>query len=485
MSKDNERRSLYSSPLVARYASREMLEVFSEQRKISTWRLLWTELAQAQCELGLPVTEEQVNAMRRSISDIDFEDAAEEERRIRHDVMAHIRTFAKACPEAAGVIHLGATSCFVADNTDLIMFRDGCRLVRAGLVNLIAALARFAEEHAGLPALAYTHFQPAQLTTVGKRACLWLHDVMMDLDDLEHFLATLGFRGVKGTTGTQASFLKLFDGDHEKVKELDRRVTESLGFSFSYPVTGQTCPRKIDARLLNILAGIAVSASKFAGDMRLLAHERELEEPFEKEQVGSSAMAYKRNPMRSERISSLARVVITLASNPLHTAASQWLERTLDDSAGRRIVIPEAFLGVDAILSLFRNVASGLVVNPGVILANASAEIDSMATENILMAAVKAGGDRQELHERIRVHSRAAAREQKETGRPSDLLDRIQGDEAFTGIIGKIDLETIRDPALYVGRAPEQVHEFLDEIVKPALVKRRDLLSAGGGELRV
>lgn len=478
-------RSLFSSPLVTRYASREMLEVFSEQRKIATWRLLWTELADAQRQLGLPVSQDQVSAMRRAQSPIDFEAAAEEERRIRHDVMAHIKTFAKACPEAAGVIHLGATSCFVADNTDLIMIRDACRLVRAGLVNLIAGLSRFARQHGDLPALAYTHFQPAQLTTVGKRACLWLHDIMMDLEDLEYFLGTLGFRGVKGTTGTQASFLKLFDGDHAKVKELDEEVTRRLGFAFSYPVTGQTCPRKVDARLLSVLAGIAVSASKFAADMRLLAHERELEEPFEKDQVGSSAMAYKRNPMRCERITSLSRLVITLASNPLHTAANQWLERTLDDSAGRRVVIPEAFLGVDAVLSLYRNVVSGIVVNPGVIRANASGEIDSMATENILMAAVKAGGNRQELHERIRIHSMEAARKQKEKGGASDLLERIKGDGSFTPLVGELRLEAIRDPSLYVGRAPEQVKEFLDEIVEPLLNKRSDLLTESGGEVRV
>jgi adenylosuccinate lyase len=460
-----------------------MLEVFSERRKIRTWRLLWTALADAQRELGLAVTKEQVDAMRSAVDDIDFGKAQEEERRIRHDVMAHIRTFAAACPAAGGVIHLGATSCFVADNTDLIVMRDACRIVQASLVNVIDALGRFAAAHRSLPTQAYTHFQPAQLTTVGKRACLWIQDLVMDLEDLEAFINGLGFRGVKGTTGTQASFLELFGGDHEKVKSLDELVTAKMGFAHAFPVTGQTYPRKVDAKLLAILAGIAASAHKFSVDLRLLAHERELEEPFEKEQVGSSAMAYKRNPMRSERITSLARYVMTLASNPLHTAANQWLERTLDDSAGKRIVVPEAFLAVDAILALYRNVASGLVVNPEVVRTNLDEELDAMATENILMAAVQAGGDRQELHERIRHHSMEAARRRKETGARSDLLERLKGDAAFARIVDRI--ASFRDPARFVGRSAEQVDEFLQEHVVLLLQKRRDLLDGEGEAIRV
>jgi adenylosuccinate lyase len=483
MTGTSDDRSLYSSPLAARYASRAMLEVFSERRKIRTWRLLWTALADAQRELGLAVTQEQVDAMRAAVDAIDFEKAAAEERRIRHDVMAHIRTFAAACPAAGGVIHLGATSCFVADNTDLIVMRDACRIVQAGLVNTIAALSRFAEEHKSLPTQAYTHFQPAQLTTVGKRACLWIQDLVMDLEDLERFINHLGFRGVKGTTGTQASFLKLFDGDHGKVKKLDELVTAKMGFTHAFPVTGQTYPRKVDAKLLAILAGIAASAHKFSVDLRLLSHERELEEPFEKDQVGSSAMAYKRNPMRSERITSLARYVMTLASNPLHTAANQWLERTLDDSAGKRVVVPEAFLAVDSVLTLCRNVAAGLIVNPAVIRANLDEELDAMATENILMAAVQAGGDRQELHERIRKHSMEAARRRKETGAKSDLMERLRKDEAFAKVVGKID--SFRDPALFTGRSAEQVDEFLQDHVALLLHKRSDLLDEGGAEVRV
>jgi len=483
MTATGDDRSLYSSPLAARYASRAMLEVFSERRRIRTWRLLWTALADAQRELGLAVTKEQVDAMRAAVDDIDFEKAAAEERCIRHDVMAHIRTFAAACPGAGGVIHLGATSCYVVDNADLILMRDACRIVQAGLVNTIAALSRFAEAHKNLPTQAYTHFQPAQLTTVGKRACLWIQDLVMDLEDLEHFIAGLGFRGVKGTTGTQASFLKLLDGDHDKVKMLDELVTAKMDFRYAFPVTGQTYPRKVDAKLLSVLAGIAASAHKFSVDLRLLAHEREVEEPFEKDQVGSSAMAYKRNPMRSERITSLARYVMTLASNPLHTAANQWLERTLDDSAGKRIVVPEAFLAVDAVLTLCRNVASGLVVNPAVIRANLEEELDAMATENILMAAVQAGGDRQDLHERIRRHSMEAARKRKETGSRSDLLERLKADEAFAPLMGRI--ESFRDPALFVGRSAEQVDDFLREHVALLLHKRSGLLEGEGAQVRV
>jgi adenylosuccinate lyase len=483
MTGQENNRSMYVSPLVRRYASREMLENFSEQQKIRTWRRLWTELADAQRALGLAITGEQVDAMRAVIDDIDFEAAEEEERRLRHDVMAHIKTFGRACPSAGGVIHLGATSCFVGDNTDLIVMRDACLLVQAGLVNTIAALARFARTHADLPTQAYTHYQPAQLTTVGKRACLWIQDLLLDLEDLEHFIENLAFRGVKGTTGTQASYLKLFDGDHGKVRELDELVTLKMGFRRSFPVTGQTYPRKVDAKMLSLLAGIAASAHKFAVDVRLLAHDREIGEPFEKNQVGSSAMAYKRNPMRSERITSLARYVLTLASNPQHTAANQWLERTLDDSAGKRIVIPEAFLAIDAILILYRNVADGLEVNPAVVRANLDDELDAMATENILMAAVKAGGDRQELHEKIREHSMAAFRRKTETGGASDLMTRLEGDEAFAQVIGR--LESLREPRQFTGRSSEQVAEFLDEFVDTLLRNRKSLIISEGGELRV
>jgi adenylosuccinate lyase len=460
-----------------------MLEIFAERRKIRTWRKLWTELAAAQMELGLPITRGQVDAMRAAADDIDFDAAAEEERRLRHDVMAHIKTFARACPEAGGVIHLGATSCFVADNTDLVLIRDGALRIRSGLVNVIAALARFAEAQRDLPTLAYTHFQPAQLTTVGKRACLWLQDLLLDMEDLEHFLATLRFRGVKGTTGTQASFLSLFDGDHAKVAKLDDLVTRAMGFERSFAVTGQTYPRKVDARLLAVLSGIAVSAHKFAADVRLLAHERELEEPFGKEQVGSSAMAYKRNPMRCERITSLARYVMTLAPNAAHTAANQWLERTLDDSAGKRIVVPESFLGVDAILILYRNVASGLVVRPEVIRANLDDEIDAMATENILMEAVRAGGDRQKLHEKIRRHAMDASKKKKESGGRSDLLQRLAKDEAFAAVVGKP--EECQNPALYIGRAAVQVDEFIERDVAPVLQKHSGLLDDKQADLRV
>jgi len=484
MNDSRTERSLFSSPLVRRYASPGMLEVFSEERRIRTWRQLWTDLAEAQHELGLPVTAEQVAAMRRAAVDpIDFEAADEEERRLRHDVMAHIKVFARACPEAGGVIHLGATSCFVVDNTDLIAMRAATTLVRQRLCRTIEALSGFAASHKSQPTLAYTHFQPAQLTTVGKRACLWIQDLVADLEQLEHFLEGLRFRGVKGTTGTQASFLELFGGDREKVKKLDELVTAKCGFPAAFPVTGQTYPRKVDATLLNLLAGIAVSAHKFAVDLRLLAHEKEVEEPFEKEQVGSSAMAYKRNPMRCERITSLARFAMNLAANGLQTAANQWLERTLDDSAAKRIVVPEAFLAVDAILVLYRNVAAGMTVNPGVIQAHLQDEIDAMATENILMVAVQAGGNRQELHETIRRHALAASARQKLTGGSSDLLERLKKDSAFAAVIDQV--ETWRDPALYVGCSVEQVDEFLGLHVTPLLRRRAELLEGNGGEIRV
>lgn len=464
----------YCSPLTGRYASKEMLELFSERNKIGTWRKLWISLAEAQKDLGLDISEKQIEELKAAQDDIDFSMAESLEREVRHDVVAHIKTFASKCQTAGGIIHLGATSCFVADNTDLILIRDAGRLIQGNLVVLIDGLARFAEKYKSTAIQAYTHFQPAQLTSLGKRACLWLQDLMMDLEDLEHFLDNLGFRGVKGTTGTQASFLKLFDGDHEKVEQLDLRVCQAMGFQRTFPVTGQTYPRKVDARLLSVLAGVAASASKFANDIRLLAHERELEEPFLKTQVGSSAMAYKRNPMRCERICSLSRFVLSVAGNPYHTAATQWLERTLDDSAGRRIVIPEAFLATEAVLNLYRSVVEGLVVNEEVIKRNMEEEISFMATENILIEAVKDGGDRQILHEKIRNHALEASRRVKEKGEKSDLLERLRSDGAFKKVME--DEGRFLDPKLFIGRSPEQVDSFLANVVRPLLEKRRDLI---------
>jgi len=458
-----DRLNQYDNPLIARYASDAMSELWSPQRKFSTWRRLWVALAEAEAELGLPVTDSQIAQLREHVDDVDFDAARAYERRLRHDVMAHVHAYGDQCPEARAIIHLGATSCFVTDNTDLLLLRESLELVRRRLVAVIDALGRFAQQWRELPCLGFTHMQPAQPTTVGKRACLWAYDLVLDLEDLEHRLARLKARGVKGTTGTQASFLQLFEGDHEKVRRLDRLVCQKLGFSDAYAVTGQTYPRKIDAEVLAVLSGIAQSAHKAATDLRLLAHRKELEEPFEKEQIGSSAMAYKRNPMRSERICSLARFVLSLESSPAATLATQWLERTLDDSANRRLVLPQAFLTVDAVLLLYLNVASGLVVYPKVIGANLEAELPFMATENILMAAVAAGGDRQDLHERIRQHSHAAAAVVKQEGGRNDLLDRLAADEAFACV----DLKAAVDPRQFVGRAPEQVDEFLAEVIEP------------------
>ena len=453
----------YENPLIARYASPEMSEVFSPQRKFSTWRCLWVALAEAEAELGLPIAPGQIEQLRAHVDDVDFDKARQYERRLRHDVMAHVHTYGDACPEARGIIHLGATSCFVTDNTDLLLLRDALTLVRRKLVAVIDRLGRFAAEQRALPCLGFTHFQPAQPTTVGKRACLWAYDLVLDLAEVEHRLASLKARGVKGTTGTQASFLSLFHGDHEKVRRLERLVSEKIGFSESYAVTGQTYPRKIDAQVLSVLSGVAQSAHKTATDLRLLAHRKEVEEPFEREQIGSSAMAYKRNPMRCERVCSLARFVMTLESSPAQTLATQWLERTLDDSANRRLVIPQAFLATDAVLILYQNVAAGLVVHPKVIAANLAAELPFMATENVLMAAVAAGGDRQDLHERIRRHSHAAAAVVKQGGGANDLLDRLGQDEAFAGV----DLKSVLDPAAFIGRAPEQVDEFIAAEIEP------------------
>jgi adenylosuccinate lyase len=467
-------RSSYRSPLAGRYASKAMLSLFSERKKILTWRRLWITLAKAQQTLGLNISSEQIQEMESSLEEIDFTAAEAIEKETRHDVMAHIRLFASQCPSAGGVIHLGATSCFVTDNADLVLIQEACWIIRKKLIRLMRGLARFVENHKDEPTLAYTHFQPAQLTTVGKRASLWLQDLVMDLEDLEHFLSILAFRGVKGTTGTQASFLKLFQGDHEKVETLDRLVSQEMGFERCYPVTGQTYPRKVDAKLMSVLAGLAVSASKFAADVRLLAHERELEEPFLETQVGSSAMAYKRNPMRCERISSLSRFVLSLLDNPYQTAANQWLERTLDDSAGRRIVLPEAFLAVESILILYRSVVEGFKVNANVVNKNMQEEISFMATENILMAAVQDGGDRQILHEKIRNHAMAAVQKMKEMGQPSDLIQRLQADPAFAEVMK--NSESFLDPYSFIGRAAQQVEGFIENTVNPLLEERRDLI---------
>lgn len=477
-------RDSYVHPLTKRYASEEMSRVWSPRTKFSTWRRLWVALAKAEKELGLDITDAQVRELESKVDDIDFAYAETEERRLRHDVMSHIHTFAKACPAAAPIIHLGATSCFITDNTELIQLRAALRLLETRLARVVAALAQFAERYAGMPTLGFTHYQPAQLTTVGKRACLWLQDFLMDLEAVSQLTDALPFRGVKGTTGTQASYLELFNGDHAKVKALDRRVAALLGFSKTIPVSGQTYTRKLDFRVMSVLSGVAQSAAKMSNDVRLLMNLRELEEPFGKSQVGSSAMAYKRNPMRSERVCSLARYVISLTANTAHTHATQWFERTLDDSANRRMVLPEGFLGADAILLVVDNVVSGLQVWPRVIEKHVMDALPFMATENILMACVKAGGDRQDLHEAIRTHSMQAARVIKEKGGENDLLQRIAADQKFAAV--HKTLRDIVDPKLYVGRAPEQVREFLDDCVKPTLARfAKDLGSKQRVELKV
>ncbi|MFT4541978.1 MAG: adenylosuccinate lyase [Planctomycetota bacterium] len=471
----------YQSPLAARYASRAMRENFSDRKKFTTWRDLWIALAEAERELGLPIEEEQIAELRSTRDQLDFEAARKHEERLRHDVMAHIHAWGDICPKARPIIHLGATSCYVGDNTDLIVLRDGLRLVKASLVNVIQRMSVFAREWRNLPTLGFTHYQPAQATTVGKRACLWLQDLVCDLADLEHAETQIRFRGVKGTTGTQASFLELFDGDHDKVRELDRKVTSKMGFERTFGVTGQTYPRTLDFRVLAPLSSICQSAHKFAVDLRLLANRREVEEPFGKNQIGSSAMPWKRNPMRSERICSLARFVISLLDNTAHTAATQWFERTLDDSANRRLSLAEAFLGVDAVLNLYLDVSAGMVVYPAVVKRNLDAELPFLASEQVLMAAVKAGGDRQDLHEVIRKHSQAAALDLKE-GRENSMRDRMASDPALGSIAGNLD--DLLDGARYVGRAPEQVLEFLEEEVDPLLERHADLLGAES-EVRV
>ena len=457
----------YENPLISRYASSEMSHLWSSQRKFSTWRQLWVALAEAEQEIGLSIADAQIEELRQHVDNIDFAKAAEYERRLRHDVMAHVHAYGDACPTARPIIHLGATSCFVTDNTDLILLREALKLVRSRLVKVIQRLADFAHDHRDLPCLGYTHMQAAQPTTVGKRACLWNYDLVLDLAEVEHRLDTLLARSTKGTTGTQASFLKLFDGDHQRVSALEQLVAEKIGFSATYAVTGQTYSRKIDSQVVDVLSGIAQSAHKLATDLRLLAHRKEVDEPVEKEQIGSSAMAYKRNPMRSERICSLARFAISLQTSPAQTMATQWMERTLDDSANRRLVLPQVFLAIDAVLILLQNVTSGLVVYPQVIAKNLGEELPFMATENILMEAVAAGGDRQTLHELIRQHSQAAAQVVKQDGGDNDLIRRLSGDAAFAGI----DLAAAMDPAHFVGRAPEQVDEFLQNVIAPIRVR--------------
>jgi len=459
--------STYVNPLTSRYASKEMQELFSPDRRYRAWRQLWIALARAEGKLGLPIMAEQIAAMEAAKEEIDYEEVARIEGEIRHDVMAHLHAFGNACPEARPILHLGATSCFVTDNADLLIAREALRSVLGGLVNAVAAMADLAVRWRDLPTLAFTHFQTAQPTTVGKRACLWIQDLLLDLERLEFELRALRFRGVKGTTGTQASFLDLFDGDHAKVVELDRLVAEELGFEKVYPVTGQTYPRKVDYHHLAVLSGIAQSGHRFANDVRLLMHMEEAEEPFETSQVGSSAMPYKRNPMRTERVTALARYLISLAPNAAQTAAEQWLERTLDDSANRRIVLPQAFLAADAILTLVHNVAGGLVVNEAVVKRNLERELPFFATERILMHAVRKGADRQALHERIRVHAVEAKKALRAGAERNDLLERLAGDDAFESVAD--ELARVPDPASYVGRAPRQVDEFLEAEVRPVL----------------
>ena len=464
----------YQSPLSERYASREMQYIFSPEKKFRTWRKLWIALAETEKELGLPITQEQIDELKAHKDDINFDVAKEREKLVRHDVMSHVYAYGLQCPNAKGIIHLGATSCYVGDNTDIILMTEALKLVRKKLVNVMAELASFAEKYKDQPTLAFTHFQPAQPTTVGKRATLWLMELKLDLDDLDYVISSMKMLGSKGTTGTQASFLELFDGDHEKCRKADQMIAEKMGFTGCFPVSGQTYSRKVDSRVLSVLAGIAQSAHKFSNDIRLLKHLKEVEEPFEKNQIGSSAMAYKRNPMRSERIASLANYVMADMMNPMLVASTQWFERTLDDSANKRLSIPEGFLAVDGILDLYLNVVDGLVVYPKVIEKRLMSELPFMATENIMMDAVKAGGDRQELHERIRELSMEAGRNVKVEGKDNNLLELIAADPSFNLTLE--ELKKTMDPKKYVGRAPQQVEEFLDEVIRPVLEENKDLL---------
>lgn len=464
----------YVSPLSERYASKEMQYLFSPDKKFKTWRKLWVALAETEKELGLNITEEQIGELKKFQNDINYDVAKEREALVRHDVMSHVYAYGVQCPLAKGIIHLGATSCYVGDNTDLIIMTEALKLLKKKLLNVMNELSKFAEKYKALPTLAFTHFQPAQPATVGKRAALWLMELKLDYDDICYVIESMKLLGSKGTTGTQASFLELFDGDHDKIKRLDKRIAEKMGFTGCYPVSGQTYSRKVDTKVVNILAGIAASAHKFSNDIRLLQHLKEIEEPFEKNQIGSSAMAYKRNPMRSERIASLANYVMADVMNPAITSATQWFERTLDDSANKRISIPEGFLAVDGILDLYLNVVDGLVVYPKVIEKHLMAELPFMATENIMMDAVKLGGDRQELHEKIRLLSMEAGRNVKEKGLDNNLLELIAADPSFP--MSLEELKKAMDPAKYTGRAEQQVEEFIGEVIKPILDENRELL---------
>ena len=464
----------YVSPLSERYASKEMQYIFSPDMKFRTWRRLWIALAETEKELGLPITQEQIDELKAHKDDINYDVAKERERQVRHDVMSHVYAYGVQCPKAKGIIHLGATSCYVGDNTDIIVMTEALKLVKKKLVNVIAELAKFAEKYKDLPTLAFTHFQPAQPTTVGKRATLWMQEFMLDLEDLNYVLSTMKLLGSKGTTGTQASFLELFDGDQETIDKIDPMIAKKMGFAECYPVSGQTYSRKVDTRVANVLAGIAASAHKMSNDIRLLQHLKEVEEPFEKNQIGSSAMAYKRNPMRSERIASLSRFVMVDAMNPAITSATQWFERTLDDSANKRLSVPEGFLAIDGILDLCLNVVDGLVVYPKVIEKRLRSELPFMATENIMMDAVKAGGDRQELHERIRELSMEAGKTVKVEGKDNNLLELIAADPAFNLTLE--ELEKTMDPAKYTGRASVQVDAFLKNVINPMLEENKDLL---------
>ena len=470
----------YTNPLNTRYTSKEMSFVFSEETKFKTWRELWVALAEAESDLGLPITEKQLQELRENIADINYDIAEKREKETRHDVMSHVYAYGVQCPGAKGIIHLGATSAYVGDNTDIIVMKKGLLIIKIKLINIIERLSKFAIKYKGLPTLGFTHFQPAQLTTVGKRACLWIQDFYFDLLEIENLIDSLQLLGVKGTTGTQASFVELFDGDMEKVKKLEELVVSKMGFKEAIPVSGQTYTRKIDFKILSVLSGIAQSAHKMTNDLRLLQHLKEVEEPFEKNQIGSSAMAYKRNPMRSERIASLARLVISNTLNPAMTASTQWFERTLDDSANRRIVIPESFMAIDAILDIGINISSGLVVHEKVIKQHIMNEISFMATENIIMAGVKNGGDRQELHEKIREHSMEAAKVVKEDGLPNDLLIRIANDKDFKLNISEV--EDLLTPELYIGRAEIQVEEFINKYIKPIIMNN---ISEIGGEVEL
>ncbi len=464
----------YTSPLTGRYASEEMQYIFSQDFKFRTWRKLWIALAESERALGLGITEEQIEELKAHQDDINYEVAEAREKEVRHDVMSHVYAYGQQCPKAKGIIHLGATSCYVGDNTDMIIMRDGLRLVRKKLINVINELSKFAVKYKDLPTLAFTHFQPAQPTTVGKRATLWLNELVLDLEDLDYVLGSLKLLGSKGTTGTQASFLELFDGDHAKCRQLDQMIAEKMGFQSCYVVSGQTYSRKVDYRVLSVLAGIAQSAHKFTNDIRMLQHMKEVEEPFEKHQIGSSAMAYKRNPMRSERIASLSDYVMSDLMNPMLVASTQWFERTLDDSANKRLSIPEGFLAIDGILDLYLNVVDGLVVYPKVIEKHLMAELPFMATENIMMDAVKAGGDRQELHEKIRQLSMQAGKAVKEEGKDNNLLELIAADPEFH--MSLEDLKASMKPEKYVGRAPKQVEEFVEEVIQPILDANQELL---------